>query len=298
MQDLINAVNVYGTAVLWVGLCVQFVLRRGQPHREVLFATAGLAVAITMILPPVVPLIPRIFGTTGPCNEFQNIWGVLSSGLILLVIAAGRGRAAITAAAGATVIVLLVEIWLAEVTTPSPVGCVTVAQVPATSPFWWLMISWHQVSHVAALAVCLRDAKALRDDSWARNGVWWYTAGFVSSTIFWTISIGVLVTERRWVPGAELRTAAVAGSVVSFNLAVWSSVAQRAIMYGRDAAEFWSLYRELPGQGWSAEERRSLWRDSLRGWPWAPHRAVYRVRIAQADRQLDLRAEGKREGGL
>jgi hypothetical protein len=298
MHDLASAVTVDGTAALWAGLCVQFVIRRGQPHREVLFATAGLAVAITMVLPPVAKSVPRIFGASGPCTLFQNIWGVLSSGLIFLVIAAGRGRAVTVAAAVATVAMMLTEGWLANVTMPPPAGCVTSAAVPATSLFWWLMIAWHLSARAAALAVCLRDAAALRDHSWARVGVWWYTTGFAVSMLYWMLSPAVLVTERRWLQVGELRTDVLTGTVVAFAVAVWWPVAQRAVIYVRGVTEFCSLYRALPSQGWSAAERGSLWQESLRGWPLAPHRAVYRVRIAQADHQIETRVNHEREGEL
>jgi hypothetical protein len=271
MQDFLSAVNTGGTEALWAGLCVQFVILRGQPHREVLFATAGLAVAITMTLPSVANSVPRMFGASGPCTLFQNIWGVLSSGLIFLVVAAGRGRAVMVAAAVATGAMMLTEVWLANVTVPSPAGCVTFSAVPAMSPFWWLMISWHLSARAAALAVCLRDAAALRGNSWAQSGVWWYTTGFAVSTLYWTLVAAVLVTERRW-PQMDDLLDVLAGTVVAFTVAVWWPVAQRAVIYLRDVAEFWSLYRTLPAQGWSAAERRSLWQESLREWQLAPRR--------------------------
>jgi hypothetical protein len=51
-------------------------------------------------------------------------------------------------------------------------------------------------------------------------------------------------------------------------------------------------------QGWSVAERGSLWQESLRGWPLTPHRAAYRVRIAQADHQIERRVNHEREGEL
>jgi hypothetical protein len=297
MQDFTSAVNVGGTAALWAGLCVQFVVLRKQPRHEVLFATASLAVAITMTLPPVANSVPRMFGASGPCTLFQNIWGVLSSGLIFLVIAADRGRAVTMVAAVATGAMMLTEGWLANVTVPSPAGCVTSTAVPATSLFWWLMISWHLLARVAALAVCLRDAAALRGNSWARSGVWWYTTGFTISTLYWTLCTAVLVTERRW-PQMDDLLDVLAGTVLAFTVAVWWPMAQRAVIYLRDVAEFWSLYLTLPAQGWSITERRSLWQESLRGWPLAPNRAAYRVRIAQADHRIERPVNHEREGEL
>lgn len=263
-----------------------------------LFATAGLAVAITMVLPPVANSVPRIFGASGPCTLFQNIWGVLSSGLIFLVIAAVHGRAVTVAAVVATGAMMLTEGWLANVTMPPPAGCVTSGPLPATSLFWWLMISWHLLARAAALAMCLRDAAALRGNSWARSGVWWYTTGFAVSTLYWMLSAAVLVTERRWPQVGNLRTDVLIGTVVAFAVAVWWPVAQRAVIYLHDVAEFWSLYRALPAQGWSVAERGSLWQESLRGWPLAPHRAVYRLRIAQADHQIECRVNHEREAEL
>jgi hypothetical protein len=298
MQDLARAVTTGGTVALWAGLCVQFVIRRGQPHREVLFATASLAVAITMVLPPVANSVPRIFGASGPCTLFQNIWGVLSSGLIFLVIAAGRGRTVTVAAAAATGAMMLTEGWLANVTIPPPAGwCLASSAVPASSLFWWLMISWHLSARAAALAVCLRDAAALRGNSWAQSGVWWYTSGFAVSTVYWTLAAAMLVTEQRW-PQMDTLSDVLTGTVVAFTVAVWWPVAQRVVVYLRDLTEFWSLYRALSAQGWSAAERRSLWQESLHGWPLAPHRAAYRVRIAQADHQIERRINHQHEGEL
>lgn len=158
------------------------------------------------------------------------------------------------------------------------------------------MISWHLLARVAALAVCLRDAAALRGNSWAQSGVWWYTTGFAVSTLYWTLAAVMLATERRW-PQMVTLSYVLIGTVVAFTVAVWWPVAQRAVIYLRDVAEFWSLYQALPAQGWSAAERRSLWKESLRGWPLAPHRSSYRVRIAQADHQIERRVNHEREEG-
>jgi hypothetical protein len=110
--------------------------------------------------------------------------------------------------------------------------------------------------------------------------------------------VSSLVTERRWPQLGDLRTDVLTGTVVAFTMAVWWPVAQRAVIYLRGVAEFWSLYQALPGQGWSVAERGSLWQESLRGWPLAPHRAVYRVRIAQADHQIGFRVNREREEEL
>jgi hypothetical protein len=201
-------------------------------------------------------------------------------------------------AAVATVAMMLTEGWLANVTMPPPAGwCLASSAVPASSLFWWLMITWHLSARAAALAVCLRDAAALRGNSWAQSGVWWYTTGFAVSTLYWTLAAAMLVTERRW-PQMSTLSYVLIGTVVAFTVAVWWPVAQRAVIYIRDVAEFWSLYRALPTQGWSAAERGSLWQESLRGWPLVPHRAAYRVRIAQADHQIECRINHQHEGEL
>lgn len=288
MRELASTLSAGATGLLWLGLCLQFVIRRGQSHREVLWATTGIAVSITLFLPPVAELMKRTVGNSGPCDLFMNVWGAGSSGLVLLAVAAFYGRAAVGAAVGASALVLAVVWWLAQITEPSPVGCVTSVDVPATSPFWWLLICWHLLARAAALTACRRDGTTLASDVWARRGIHCYTAGFASSALYWLMLAAVLITERR-IPALSTIANVVLfpATVVLFAIAVWWPIIHRVAIYARDTAQFFAAYRGLAAAGWTDEQRRQLWQQSLRRWWRAPDRAAYRIRIARADRAID-----------
>ena len=297
MQHLANTITVNSATVLWVGLLIQFILRRGQSHREILFATAGIAVAITLFLPPVATLAADLVGSSGPCNLLQNLWGVGSSGLILLAVSAGQGRGHVAIAAVSTLVVMGIEGWLAQALTPSPAGCVTTTDVPAASPFWLILINWHLVARTTALVTCRRDIIALTKDRWARYAVWWYTAGFAASTLYWALLAIVLLTERHWPGLSKSSTIVFAITSVTFAIGVWLPVLHRGTTYAHHTLQFLQLYRELPAHGWTATERRDLWNQSLRSWYRAPQRAAYRIRIAQADHHIDQTHHERQQKG-
>ena len=113
------------------------------------------------------------------------------------------------------------------------------------------------------------------------------TPGFAISALYWSLLGAVLMTDRQWSSLSTCTNFIFSATVVAFAVAVWWPVAQHAVIYIRDMAEFWSLYRALPAQGWSASERKSLWQESLRSWCRSPQLAAYWVRIAEADHRID-----------
>ncbi|MBF6328473.1 hypothetical protein [Nocardia transvalensis] len=293
MQSAVVSATVVSAVLLWIGIVIQLVVRRGEPHREVLFATAAYALVATLFLPPVAVRVAELIGSDRPCNVFLNVWNVVTSGLMIFAVAAPRGVRSAASAAAVGIVVASGVWWMAVTFVPSPAGCVTSLDVPATSVYWWVLISWHLIAHATVLVAVFRDLSMVPSTArWERIGVWWYVVGFSASGAYWLTLVGVLVTERRY---PVLTTVANGGwfpaTVMTLTGAVWWIVGGRAMHYGRAVVEFWRAYRGLAARGWSQAERQELWAQSLRGWYLSPAKAAYRVRVAQADHAISRSGE-------
>ncbi|MFI5783560.1 hypothetical protein [Nocardia sp. NPDC051570] len=288
MQSAIVSATEVSAILLWVGLVAQLVVRRGEPHREVLFATAAYALVATLFLPPVAVRAAELLGSERPCNIFLNVWNVITSGLMIVAVVAPRGWRSAASAACVTVAVAAGVWWMAVTFVPSPAGCVTSLDVPATSVFWWLLICWHLLAHGVVLVAVFRDlAMVAAAARWARIGVWWYVVGYTFSGTYWLTLVVVLVTERRF---PVLTVVANSGwyplTVMTLTGAVWWPVGAWIVFYGRAVIEFRRAWRGLAARGWSRAERQQFWVQSLRGWYLSPAKASYRVRVAEADHAI------------
>ncbi|NJC70708.1 hypothetical protein HC031_13430 [Planosporangium thailandense] len=244
-------VELIGAAALWLVLILRIPsARRSRQQRMLLFAAAGLAGSITVYLDPVSAALKGTFVFAESCGLFMNIWGVLSSALILdFVLAATSGRRArliylLTAAVTATLIVL-------NFTIAPHSGCVTSVVVPWYSPFWWLLIFTHLVATVPCAALCARYSYQAREDRSLRTGLLLLAAGFASSTLFWSVVLGFLLTRLPWL-----------GAIFPLNIGVtaWLMTA------GVSLPLMLSLYR----QTWNAIalwRLWPLWRDLIESVP-------------------------------
>lgn len=190
-------VVVSGALAMWVVLAARAPgARNSRRQRRLLIAVAGLAGSITVYLDPVTALLTRTYVFGESCSITMNIWGVISSALVLDFVLAAVSRRRPWLVYGASVVVSIALI-LFNADLPQA-GCVTSTAVPWYSPFWWLLC----VSHVVAVGpcawLCARYARRATARS-VRAGLWLLAAGFTSSTIFWSfVVLGYTMTDAPW----------------------------------------------------------------------------------------------------
>jgi hypothetical protein len=198
LHELGMNVCLYGVIALWVALALRTPgARRSRPQRRLLIAAAGLAGSITVYLDPVTALLNRTYLFGASCGITVNIWGVLSSAFILDFVLAAVARRSPWLIYGTSVLVS--GVLLALNTGPVPqAGCVTSIAVPWYSPFWWLLSLAHVVAVGPCAVLCARYASQATSRS-LRVGLWLLAAGFISSTVFWSLVVlGYLTTRWAW----------------------------------------------------------------------------------------------------
>lgn len=202
---MIAAVNEFGGHVLVTGaiaLWVVIVLRapgtvRSVPQRRLLIAVAGLAGSITVYLDPVTALLSRT-PLAGSCGILMNVWGVLSAAFILDFVMAAVSNRRPVPVYGSAVAVSVALVLLDNADGGGQAGCVTSIDVPWYSPFWWLLCVAHIVAVVPPAVLCARYARRASTRP-VRIGLAILAAGFVSSTIFWSVVVlGHLLTKSSW----------------------------------------------------------------------------------------------------
>lgn len=194
MNDLYkfgSTVELIGALALWIVILVRApTALRSRQQRMLLLAVIGLAGSITVYLDPVSALINQNLVFAQSCGLFMNIWGVLSSALILDFVLAATSRRRAGLVYGLTAVVSVVLIVLNATIAPHA-GCVSSATVPVPwySAFWWILVAAHLVATIPCAILCGRYGYSAGGDRSLRVGLLLLTAGFVSSSVFW----GVLV---------------------------------------------------------------------------------------------------------
>ncbi|MGH7883443.1 MAG: MAB_1171c family putative transporter, partial [Candidatus Dormibacteraceae bacterium] len=124
-----TSIELLGALFLWLAVFLRApTALRSRQQRMLLFAVIGIAGSITAYLDPVTAILKRTFVFAQSCDLFLNVWGVLSSALILdFVLAATSQRRSwlIYSLMSATIVVLI----LLNATIAPYSGCVNTIQV-------------------------------------------------------------------------------------------------------------------------------------------------------------------------
>jgi hypothetical protein len=191
LYSLGTTVELTGALALWAVILLRASTAfRSRQQRMLLLAVIGLAGSVTVYLDPVSALINRNLVFAQSCGLIMNIWGVLSSALILVFVLAATSRSRAGLVYGVTAVVSVVLVVLNATVAPHA-GCVTSAAVPVPwySAFWWILVSAHLVATIPCAILCGRYGYRASEDRSLRTGLLLLAAGFVSSSVFW----GVLV---------------------------------------------------------------------------------------------------------
>ncbi|NIH79861.1 MAB_1171c family putative transporter [Amycolatopsis viridis] len=238
-------VLVPGTLALWAALVVRApAALRSPPRRRMLIALASLATSITIALDPVAGLLERAFRLGTSCGIVTNVWGVISSALILdfVLAATSRRRPLLVYGAAAVAGTTLVLLTTGAATT----GCVTPGDVPWFGLFWWLLCLAHVLGTAPAAVLCARYAQRATTRPLCA-GLSMLTAGFASSTVFWgVVAPAYLVTRSPWLGAAFSLNAGLTAWIMAIGVALPQLLRMhRAACDRRTARRLEPVWRQL-----------------------------------------------------
>ncbi|GAB3575228.1 hypothetical protein GCM10027445_37350 [Amycolatopsis endophytica] len=211
-----TAVLVPGVVALWGALLVRAAaaVRGSAPRRRMFLAVAGLAASITIYVEPVRSLVHHALHLGTRCGVVMNVWGVLSSALILdfVLAATSRRRPVLVYSAAATVGVALLALNTGT--------CVTSADGSRFALFWCLLCLTHVLGTGPSALLCARYARRATNLP-LRAGLSVLVTGFVSSTVFWALVVpGFLITRAPWLPSAFPLNIGVTAWVMALGIAL------------------------------------------------------------------------------
>jgi hypothetical protein len=239
-QQLGLDAELLGALALWLVIFLRLPsARRSHQQKMLLLSVSGIAGSITVYLDPVTAVLNHTFTFAQSCGLFMNAWGVLSSAFILDFVLAAMSRRRPWLIYG-PMIVTIAALILLNYTTDPYAGCVTAEVVPWYSPFWWLLITAHLVGTIPCAVLLARCGHQVRDDRPLRAGLLLLAAGFTSSSVFWCVVLGFLLTRSAWVgalfPGNIALTAWLMTAGVGLPLVL------TACSTARDARAMWRLH--------------------------------------------------------
>ncbi|GAA3839632.1 MAB_1171c family putative transporter [Amycolatopsis tucumanensis] len=219
LQSASTDLLVAGTTLLWVALLIRApAARRSPPRRRMLIAIASLATSITVALDPVTGLVNRALRLGDTCGIVVNVWGVVSSALILdfVLAAASRRRPLLVYGAAALVSAALLLLN----TGATAAACVTQADAPWFDLFWLLLCLAHVLGTGPAAVLCARYGRRATTRP-LRAGLYVLATGFASSTVFWgLVAPAYLVTRSPWVAATFPLNVAVTAWVMALGTAL------------------------------------------------------------------------------
>lgn len=254
------------------------------PSSRLWLALTMFALSATLFLPPVAEFAARLEGSASTCNEFENVWGVITSGAIIAALTGQASERRRYAVVGVTVVAVGAIVILARASHPAPSGCVNTLHLPPTDTYWWILLTFHLASDVFAAYCCLTDARALSRERFAMLGLLGLSAGFIASLTFWTLMAVNLVTgDSRFGDFAALSVFPV--TVVAMSGASVVIALQRLAFVLKKRSEVGEAWREFVTQFRATyPDRQTPTRHQELGRWWAhPDHAIHRMRIQIAD---------------
>lgn len=198
IHDLGYRAELLGALALWLVIILRLpTARRSHQQKMLLLAIIGMAGSITVYLDPVSAALNRTFAFAQSCGLFMNVWGVLSSALILDFVLAATARRHPWLIYGPMIATIGALIAL-DYTIDPHAGCVNAEAVPWYSPFWWLLVAAHLVGTIPCTVLCVRYGRQVRDDRPLRTGLLLLAAAFLSSSVFWCVVLAFLLTRPAW----------------------------------------------------------------------------------------------------
>ena len=247
----------------------------------------------TVYVPVIARYLAEATGAPGACNQFMNVWGLVSAFAVIAFLVA-RYRATQIAVLGVGA-VATAALWpLSHIERPSPVGCISaLPAVSALSPYWWILVTFHVISSALAVVVLIRAA--LRSSGTDRSlsvGLATFGLAFVASTVFWSMQ-GVTLIDRTNALGAMASTSVFPLTVLLTSAALVVVATDQIVTLvrtGHEVEALWSrwLEQEAVLNPTKPVPRR---RDVVGPWISAPAESVHQLRMQVADNDLVLASE-------
>ncbi|HWE89123.1 MAG TPA: DUF6545 domain-containing protein [Pseudonocardiaceae bacterium] len=160
-------------------------------YRWLWSACAALTVSIFIYVSAVFDWSPL-----NVCGMPVNVWGLGTSIAIAVfaALAARASRGTVVAVAVGYIVASAFVVYRGLVEIPSPVGCLDRVDVPWYDPFWWVLILVHIGSTSYATVVCGTFARMAENKESMHVELRLLAAGMVSSTLFWTGILVILLT--------------------------------------------------------------------------------------------------------
>lgn len=205
------------------------------------FAVVALGLSVTLYYPPVAQYLATLFGSARPCNIGMNLWGILTCGAVLILVARElRPRAAKFVYVFSAAVMALIAVMGASVSHDS-VGCATNLDLPWWDPYWWVICAMWIVATSSGVVLCAKCIKIASGIPVLAVSMVCFLVGFASSALFWSGIFAYLLfrpTEvLSWLP-------------VILAIHIWSYVLGLAIGLAWSVTQRWKAFRKMRRRMW------------------------------------------------
>ncbi|MFA4085200.1 hypothetical protein ONA92_26260 [Mycobacteroides salmoniphilum] len=288
----LEAMTGVGIVAFWVLLLLRLpeVLRQRE-FRNMYFSVVALGLSVTLYYPPVAVFLAGLFGSTRPCNVGMNIWGMLTCGAVLVLVArelAPRAVVYVYAAAATAIGIIAV---MAQTVSQGSVGCATVLTLPWWDPYWWVICLVWIFATTAGVVLCAKCIKVASGIPALTVSMVCFLVGFASSAVFWAGIFAYLLMRPTWVLTwlPVVLCIHIWAYTLGLAIGVGSSVVERLKVLGIMRRRMW-LLRHLDAmaadsRGAERDVYRGLWRDFAQNQRLGLYRA--QVQILDAVSVLD-----------
>ncbi|WP_131823270.1 hypothetical protein [Mycobacteroides chelonae] len=264
----LEALTGLGVVAFWVVLLLRLpgVLRQRE-FRNMYFAVVALGLSVTLYYPPVAQYLAELFGSPRPCNIGMNLWGILTCGAVLILVARElRPRAAKFVYLFSAAVMALIAV-LGQTASSHSVGCATNLDLPWWDPYWWVICTMWITATASGVVLCAKCIKIASGIPILAVSMVCFLVGFASSALFWSIIFAYLLFRP---------TEVLSLLPVVLSIHIWSYVLGLAIGLAWSVNERWKAFGTMRRRMWLLKKLdtfadgdntgkqgtyRGLWRD-------------------------------------
>ncbi|TEA09191.1 hypothetical protein [Mycobacteroides salmoniphilum] len=196
----LEAMTGAGVVAFWVMLLLRLpgVLRQRE-FRNMYFSVVTLGLSVTLYYPPVALYLAELFGSARPCNVGMNIWGMLTCGAVLVLVARELLPKAVVYVYVLAAAVMVVIAVMAQTVSQTSVGCATALALPWWDPYWWVICAMWIFATSAGGVLCAKCIKVAAGIPALTVSMVCFLIGFASSAVFWAGIFVYLLARPTWV---------------------------------------------------------------------------------------------------
>lgn len=297
----LEAMTGVGVVAFWVLLLLRLpeVLRQRE-FRNMYFSVVALGLSVTLYYPPVALYLAELFGSSRPCNVGMNIWGMLTCGAVLVLVARELAPRAVSCVyVGAAAVMGAIAV-MAQTVSQGSVGCATVLTLPWWDPYWWVICLIWIFATTAGVVLCAKCIKVAAGIPALTVSMVCFLIGFASSAVFWAGIFAYLLMRPMWVLSwlPVVLCIHIWSYTLGLAIGVGSSVVGRLKVLGTMRRRMW-LLRHLDAMAAGADSPghqrdvyRGLWRDFAQN----QRLGLYRAQVQILDAVSVLDDEGSPAG--